>query len=72
MIIIRCDEGWPKQALLPPAVQGLHDGHEEEEEDTDGVWCPQGRDEVAQDWKDAARDGERPAEGVQEDIGTVH
>jgi hypothetical protein len=72
MIVIRCDEGWPKQALLPPAVQGLHDGHEEEEEDTDGVRRPQGGDEVAQDRQDAAGDGERPAEGVQEDIGAVH
>jgi hypothetical protein len=72
MIMSRCDKGWPKQALLPPAVQGLHDGHEEEEEDTDGVRRPQGGDEVAQDRQDAAGDGERPAEGVQEDIGAVH
>lgn len=34
-MIIRCDQRWPKQALLPPAIQGLYDWHEEEEEDTD-------------------------------------
>ena len=72
LMIVRCDQGWPEQALLPPAIKGLYDGHEEEEEDTDGVRRPQGRDEVAQDRKDAAGDGERPAEGVQEDSGAVH
>ena len=71
-MIVRCDQGWPEQALLPQAIQSLYDGHEEEEEDTDGVRRPQGRDEVAQDRKDAAGDGERPAEGVQEDSGAVH
>ena len=82
----RFDQGRPEQALLPPAVQGLHHRHAQAPQDP-AAGCRRlvvlrpgraaaaaaaERDAVAQDRQDAAGGGRRPAAGVQEDPGALH
>ncbi|BAH91228.1 Os01g0672100 [Oryza sativa Japonica Group] len=63
-------QGRPDPALLPPPVEGVHDGDAEAAE---GAHRRAGRrDAVAQDRQDAAGVHRRQAEGVQEDPGALH